>query len=435
MTAFTYMPDWTIESKHETARETTVEGRYDKEPDTCPHCGTIGQLYKHGARVVEVRDAPLWGKPLLVKIERRRYRCRSCQQTFAQPLPDIDDQRNMTARCIVFIQGQAVKRSFRDIADQIGVDPKTVAAVAQEHFQALEARRQVKAPTYLGIDETTVLSQPRAIFTDVGNRRVLDLLHSRTQSTVMNWLHHLEGRQAVEAVSIDMWLSYKRAIQAALPKAVVVVDRFHISAMANQGLDRVRKRHGQRIGTQGRRRLVRSRWLLLKRDKGLSDEQRFRRDAWLASSPSLSAAYWVKETFLNVWEVKGKEAAGRAFDAWLANVPKNMVPHYQPLLTAFGNWRAEILNWWDHPITAGYTEAMNKTIKNIARSGPRQSFDVIRAKLLLRQGMPADVVCSSCGGSFPANQVDHEYLLGKDEQPICHNCNRRFHTPDWLAKK
>lgn len=429
------MPDWTIESKHETAKEIVVEGRYDKEPDTCPHCGTVGELYRHGARVVVVRDAPLWGKPLQVRIERRRYRCRSCGQTFSQPLPDIDDQRDMTSRCLMFIRDQAVKRSFRDIADQIGVDPKTVAAVAQEHFQALEARRVVKAPKYLGIDEVSVLSRPRAIFTDVGQKRVLDLIRSRTQDSVMRWLYHLEGRQAVEAVSIDMWLSYKRAIQAALPNAVVVVDRFHISAMANQALDRVRKRHGQRIGTQGRRRLVRSRWLLLKRDRDLSEEQRFRRDAWLLASPNLKAAYWLKETFLNVWEVKDRTGAERAFDAWLASVTKPMVPYYQPLLTAFGNWRAEVLNWWDHPITAGYTEAMNKTIKNIARSGPRQAFDVIRAKLLLRQGVSPDVRCSSCGGAFSPAEVDHEYLLGKSDQPICRDCNRRFHTPDWLIKK
>lgn len=441
MTAFIYMPDWTIDSKHETSTEFRVEGSYSLEPTTCPKCGTIDQLYKHGTLDVVVRDAPLWGKPLHVTVHRKRYRCRSCGGTFVQPLPDIDDKRHMTRRCITFIQDQSVKRSFTDIAGQIGVDPKTVWAVAQEHFQTLQEGFTVTAPEYLGMDETAILGTQRCILTDVGRRKVLDLLPGRSQASVTNWLYHLPDRDRIQAVSIDMWLPYKRAINAVLPKAVIVVDRFHVSAMANLGLDAVRKRSGNRAGEVGRRRLMRSRWLLLKRDRDLSEEQRFKRDTWLQTFSQLKTAYWLKESFLDLWEIPGKPQAMAGFKAWRAHVPKGMEPSFKALLTAMGNWEKEILAFWDHPITAAYTEAMNKTIKNIARSGPNYSFESIRAKLLFRPGKPAGIRCSVCGGLFEGKYLDHAHLkpIGQAktsavELPICHLCNRTFHTDRYLSK-
>jgi len=437
MTAFAYMPDWTIETKHETAQEWRVEGFYSLEPDTCPKCGTVNDLYKHGSLDVAVRDAPLWGKPLHVTVHRKRYRCRSCGGTFVQPLPDIDDKRHMTRRCVKFIQDQSVKRSYRDIADQIGVDPKTVWAVVQEHFETLQASFTVEAPEYLGMDETAILRAQRCILTDVGKRKVLDLLPGRTQGMVSSWLYHLPNRDRIKAVSIDMWLPYKRAITQVLPEAVIVVDRFHVSAMANHGLDFVRKVEGNKktVNNAGRVRLMRSRWLLLKRDKDLNDENRFKRDTWLQTFPRLKTAYWLKETFLDLWEIEDKAKARAALHAWRKGVPKAMEPSFKVLLTALGNWETEILAYWYHQITAGYTEAMNKTIKNIARGGPNYSFDAIRTKLLFKKAGHAEIRCSVCFGLFTPKELDHERLKGKDEQPICHSCNRQFHTDTYLAPK
>lgn len=40
---------------------------------------------------------------------------------------------------------------------------------------------------------------------------------------------------------MDMWKHYKDAVKTVLPRAKIVVDKFHVVRMANQALDSVRK--------------------------------------------------------------------------------------------------------------------------------------------------------------------------------------------------
>jgi transposase len=66
------------------------------------------------------------GKPVIIRCDRQRYRCQECKETFLQPLPEIDDNRRMTKRLIEYIGEQALKKPFTDIADEVGLDEKTI---------------------------------------------------------------------------------------------------------------------------------------------------------------------------------------------------------------------------------------------------------------------------------------------------------------------
>jgi transposase len=60
-------------------------------------------------------------------------------------------------------------------------------------------------------------------------------------------------------------------------EALHILDRFHIVAKTNKALDEVRAEETRRMRSEGRAPVLKkSRWLLLKREKNLADEQRFR---------------------------------------------------------------------------------------------------------------------------------------------------------------
>ncbi len=43
------------------------------------------------------------------------------------------------------------------------------------------------------------------------------------------------------------------------------------------------------------------------------------------------------------------------------------LPEFKALLSTIANWREEILNYFDYPITNGFTEGKNNRIKTIKR--------------------------------------------------------------------
>jgi hypothetical protein len=118
---------------------------------------------------------------------------------------------------------------------------------------------------------------------------------------------------------------------------------------------------------------------------------------------------------------------------------------FAPLLTATRNWREEILAFFDHPISNGYTEALNGVAKVINRSGRGYSFEVLRARLLYgtKRGIakPAELeTCWSCGGKFEETTLETEHIApastttsAENGIRICAACNQRFHT-EWASE-
>jgi transposase len=441
----------------------------------CLKCGVVGNLYRHGPKPIYIRDSPIRGRPVRIQANAQRYKCRECGGTFIQPLGGIQAATRMTERCVEYIESQCLRDTFLRVAEHVGCDDRTVRNIAGDYIHRLASEYKPWLPEWLGIDETMIDGDQRCVLTDVVNRRPVDMLENRDQSTVTSWLYQFKDRRSVKGLAMDMWPQYKRAALAVFPGLPIVVDKFHVVKMANKAMDEVRvilaKEQYKATGKDWMRRKV----LLRMRYKNLSEKGRFNLQMWLDNEPEVAVAYRIKEAFYDIYDAPTKDDAGRLLDEWRQSIPANMKKgkkSFAPLLTATRNWRTEILAFWDHPITNGYTEALNGVAKVINRSGRGYSFDVLRARLLF--GKPAarkepedleeidmaeptvEIVtiprnnnalvramllktlgerCSSCGGVFaPAELfVTRMGPLLEDEPTVnktllCQNCKVRFHT-------
>src|SRR5690554_5730414 len=104
---------------------------------------------------------------------------------------------------------------------------------------------------------TTVIlnRRSRCILTNLEERALLDLLPGRQQDAVLKRLMNMTNRHNVEIVSMDMWKPNRRAVQAVLPQARIVVDKFHVLRMANEALEKVGKGLGKELKANQRRTL------------------------------------------------------------------------------------------------------------------------------------------------------------------------------------
>lgn len=405
---------------------------YNSLLDSCPKCGSVGRLYRHGVKAIDYRDAPAFGKQFVIRCQVQRWRCRECNETSMQPLPDMDTRRRMTKRCVEFIEQQGAHRTYADIARTIGVDEKTVRNICNEKFEREMRDRQIVAPRILGIDELTLLGRKRTLFVDVGGKKLLDLIDAMNRGKVERWLTRLPQRDEVLCVTIDMWGPYKAAVNAILPNARIVVDKWHVLSKLNMALDRVRNRARREAGI--RRNPQKGRRLLQTSRHKLSPWRRATVDGMLANSPLLDAAWHAKEVFYDIWDVRPRADAEALFDRWAATIPANIEAEFRPIAQMVQNWREEIFAFFDYPVTNAYTEARNGLIKIANRAGRGYSFETIRAKALMAESHGPTGECFGCKGRFPVAALKRRTIEasileeGVFHMMLCGGCDYLFHT-------
>lgn len=381
------LPSWSVLETRETDHDYHITVQLTYPPSYCPHCGAAANLQGYGGKEQLFLDLPIQMKRVAILVQRRRFKCKECKRTFLELLPDMDEDHLMTRRLVAYIQEQSLNRTFVDVADLVGVDEKTVRLIFKDYVKGLEAAYSFVTPPTLGIDELHLIGKPRCILTNVEQRTIIDMLRDRNQDTVQKYLSKLEEGHRVEVVVMDMWRPYRQAVAAVLPNATVVVDKFHIQRMANDALEGVRKALRESLSDKRRRTLKKDRYILLRRRHDLKDEDLIILESWTHNFPTLGAAYNAKEDFFKIWDETDRQAAEDKYTAWRNDLPLEVADHFEPIVTAMGNWHDPIFAYFDTGLTNAYTEALNGLVKVINRTGRGYSFDAIRAKILFSAGL------------------------------------------------
>ena len=213
-----------------------------------------------------------------------------------------------------------------------------------------------------------------------------ELLPNRNKDTVVRFLHHLEGKERIQYVAMDMWTPYRDAVRAVIPQAEIVVDKFHVVRMANDAMERVRKSLRESLTPKQRRGLMHDRFVLLKRERDLNDKERLNLDGWTKNYPELGEAYRLKEQFFGIYDAESPDEAQAKFIQWQKSIPSEIADAFADIERAWGNWTMPILNYFNHPVTNAYTESLNSLIRVMNRLGRGYSFEALRAKILFAEG-------------------------------------------------
>jgi len=353
----------------------------------CPHCGQSHGTIGHGKLPLFVRDLPTHGKRMMIHVDAPRLRCKPCNKTFTATIPEIDENRLMTARLVTWIGRQALAYTFAAIAEQVGVDEKTVRNIFSEYATGLQAKFKRETPVILGMDEIH-LGKARGVITNIGDRTVVEMLENRYKTTILEFLRSLEHPERITHAAIDMWRPYREAIQEVLPNTAIVVDKYHVARMGNESLERVRRKMKDTLPPEVNLGLKHDRKLLTKRQHDLTDEQHLIVSGWLNSFPLLGAAYDLKERYFKIWDLETKEEALAEYLNWEASIPLELAKAFKPIPVAWRTWRKYILNYFDdRRITNAFTESFNAKIRRAYRNGHGYSFEVLRARVLFSDAL------------------------------------------------
>ncbi len=166
----------------------------------------------------------------------------------------------------------------------------------------------------------------------------------------------------VQAVTMDLSLSFAKAVNETLPCARIIADRFHITKLLNEALDKVRRTEVAELDRlKGKENpLKASRFLWLKNQDKLRDSERKRFDALINKDLKTASAWHLCEAFRRFFECRSSREAATYFRTWLRwvikselqpmrHVAKTLLAHLQKLLNYFTfngltNARAEGFN-------------------------------------------------------------------------------------------
>lgn len=346
---------------------------------------------RNGTKLVRFRDHAIQGQPVWLEISRQRYRCNKCGTTSYEDLPDIDTDFRATIRFRKHLAREAIAHPFTTAATINGVHETLIRRVFTEHSTKVLGAFTPILPRVLGMDEIYLHRQARFVIGDVEHGLMIDMQPSRRETDLRPYFDAMAGRDRVEVVCQDMWSGYRKVTKAMFPKAVTVIDKYHVQRTANYGMEVVRRALYQDISNKERVTLKRKKALFLARRHNSKPETMASLERVFVQYPALRQAYDLKERFYDIYESQDRAAAETATNVWLASVPPEFERPFKQSIDAINNWRPHILRYFEHRFTSGYIERLNGLIRTMDRNGAGYSFEVLRAKALLKHGVFGEI--------------------------------------------
>ncbi len=357
----------------------------DSAFEVCPKCAQPTTCV-YDRVTVSVQDAPLRNKNVILKIRKRRFRCKECRAVFREPVPGIVKGFRTTQRFRKHLMWQSSQ--FSNLNRVSKLNRCSDWLVYKAYYQQI--RLKVKEydtpwPKTVGIDEHSFIrnrfgrKEFTTIFVDYNRGRVREAVYGRSPPELMEaqQLHQIEGRENVKNVIMDLSSGFRSFARQMFPNARITADKFHVIKLLFPALQKYKK---EVIGNSRKNPFKK---MLLKDGKRLLPHERNVLKAILHFYPALKDLYTAKEAIHSLYRIKGynraREALVRLTD-WLAY---SKLPELQTLRKTLLNWKEEILNYFRTQITNGRTEGYNRKAKLIQRNAYGfKNFENYRLKLL-----------------------------------------------------
>jgi transposase len=356
-------------------------------PTTCPACGVIGvSWYKHGERPATFKDSPIRGQVTELVVLRQRWRCRDCQATTTPTPPELDESAAATKRLLDHATRQGFAKTFALVARETGLDDATVLRLVHARADWLDENVRFETPRVLGIDDVRLLGRRRTVLLNIEQRTVIGLLEDDRSAFLWRYLRTRMAKAPPDVVTMDFAPDYAKVTRDAFPKAVIVVDKFHVFNQLNNAFAVIRIKKGKTLTKEQRSALRQDQRIFTKREAKLTETNIIRMQTWTGLYPELRHAYDAKEAFYCIYDLTSRQEAETAYLDWLARLTPQQRKVFAKFIRLMKRRGGDVFNYFDHPYTNAATEQKNSVARYIYRQGGGYSWNVLRAKLLYTRG-------------------------------------------------
>ena len=381
---------------------------------SCPRCGKKTKRV-HDYRNQKIKHTKLCDYDTYIIYRKRRYVCMDCNKRFYEPNRVTPKYGKLSSHLkLKILQLLKKKVSMTDIGDITNVSTSTVLRTLKSLQEFVSNHRTL--PEVICMDEFRSVKNVgnySFIMGDPTEGKIIDILPNRFKKDLLSYFRKIDikERRKVKYVIMDAWTTYRDVAKAVFPNAIIIADRFHYIRQIYWAFNAIRIKVQDQLYKTNRRiyNIMKKNWkALIAYSKNLNGKQPFYSrqykryvtvfdiiDDCLQASDELAHAYALKEQFYDIVHTSTYETIETDLTNYSQTLVDSGLPEYNGAITAFTNWKQEIINSFiinehvdrddneNYYYTNGYIEGLNNFIKVIKRVAfGYRNFDNFKTRIL-----------------------------------------------------
>jgi transposase len=303
----------------------------------------------------------------------QRVECRRCGAVGQVKVAFADERRSYTRAFERYAVDLSKHMTIQDVAHHLGVCWDVIKDIQKRYLGRRFGRPKLRRLRLMAVDEisigrghkylTVVLNLETGAVVFVGDGKGVDALKPF-------WTRVKRARARIRAVAMDMSPAYIAAVQANLPKAAIVFDRFHVMKLYNEKLSDLRRDLQREAKDLLHKKVLKGlRWVLLKNPENVTDrhDERQRLEEALRINKPLAAAYYLRDDLRCFWEQPDQATAAVFLRDWIARAEASGVRMLKDFAKTLAAHRTGLLAYYKFPISTGPLEGTNTKIKVLQR--------------------------------------------------------------------
>lgn len=354
-----------------------------KEPGTYYHkCGKWTEKVHGFGEILTVQHVSILDKPVYLKIRVVRYECEACENgpTTSERYDWMERKSKTTKALDAYINRQLIHSTVLDVAKKGQLTAEIVESALQRCVNRQVNWSDYKDLNTIGIDEIAIRKGFNNYVVVIscknkeGDLSVLAILPDRLKATIKTFLESIPDhlKKTVQTVCTDMYDGFVSAASDVFGERKVVVDRYHVSKLYREPLDRLRidemNRLKDNLPTDEYAKLNNMMWILRKNHECLSKHEKDQLSLLYKHSPKLKEAHLHALKLTNIFNTHlNRKQALTKLDRWIESTKNSPVTCFNGFIKTLNKYRSSILNYFKMRKNSGFVEGLNNKIKVLKR--------------------------------------------------------------------
>jgi transposase len=311
---------------------------------------------------------------------------------FQERIPWADEHARVTYRfeyvLLVLCQMMVQKAA----AELLHIATSTLSDLLHRTITRLREGHRIRGLRSIGVDEISYCKGKKyaTVVYDLERHCVVWVGKGKGRATIDRFFREAlspKQRMAVTRASCDMSQAYIGAIKHYCPKAVLVLDHFHLTKALLTAVDEVRKEEWRKATKDEKAMFKGLRWLLFLHSSNRTKGHTRLLNQVKSSNRRIHRAWVLKDEFEHFWDYVYPKPAETFLKGWMTAALRSRL---QPLRDFVGTLKKH----WEHvvayistPITNAVSEGINRIIKIVKnRASGFRSLDAFSDMIYLTVG-------------------------------------------------